>query len=78
VSAAEKAHLAALEEIGDGGGSFAGIAAAARDGENKIAERKLGPVDFTLMFFHKGNSDLIGTPHLLATSVPFERGSGCI
>jgi hypothetical protein len=41
VGAAEKADLAALEEIGDGGGSFAGIAAATGDGEDEIAEGKL-------------------------------------
>jgi len=41
VRPAEQAHLAALEEIGDGGGSFAGIAAATGDGEDEIAEREL-------------------------------------
>ena len=54
VAAAQEAYLSAIEEIGDGGGSFAGIATATGDGENEVAEGKLGPLDFAQMFFHMG------------------------
>jgi hypothetical protein len=46
VTAAQEAYLSAIEEIGDGGGSLAGIATATGDGENEVAEGKFGPVDF--------------------------------
>jgi len=46
MAAAQEAYLSAIEEIGDGGGSLAGIATATRDGENEVAKGKLGPVDF--------------------------------
>jgi hypothetical protein len=56
VAAAQKADLAALEEIGNGGGGFTGIAAAARHGQNKVTEGELGPMDFANVFFHMGVS----------------------
>ena len=46
MAAAQEADLAALDQIGDGCGSLTGIAAATGNGENEIAEGKLGPVDF--------------------------------
>jgi len=46
MAAAQEPYLPAIEEIGDGGGRLAGIAAATGDGENEVAERKLGPMDF--------------------------------
>ena len=42
----QQTHLAALEEIGNGGCGFAGIAAAARYGEDEIAEGQAGPMNF--------------------------------
>jgi hypothetical protein len=41
LAAAQQADLTALQEIGNGGCGFAGIAGAAGDGEDEIAERKL-------------------------------------
>jgi hypothetical protein len=52
LAAAQKAHLAAFEQIGDRGGGFTGIAAATGDGEDEIAERKLGTMNFAHLFFH--------------------------
>jgi hypothetical protein len=54
--AAQQANLSAFEQVGDGCGSLAGIAAATGDGENEVAEGKLGTMDFTRMFFHMGGS----------------------
>ena len=54
VAAAQKADLAALEQIGHRSGGFSGIAAATGDREDQIAEGKLGPMDFAQMFFHMG------------------------
>jgi hypothetical protein len=46
MAAAHEAHLSAIKEIRDDDSSLAKIATATGDGENKIAEGKLGPVDF--------------------------------
>jgi hypothetical protein len=43
---AEKPYLAALEEIGNGGGSLVGIAAATGYREDQITEGQLGPMHF--------------------------------
>jgi hypothetical protein len=59
MAAAQEADLSAIKEIGDDGRSLAGIAAATGDGGNEVAEGKLGPVDFALMFFHIGQHCLM-------------------
>ena len=46
MAAAQEAYLSAIEEIGNSGGSLAGIATATGHGENEVAEGKLSPVDF--------------------------------
>ena len=59
MAAAQEAYLSAIKEIGDDDGSLAGIAAATGNGGNEVAEGKLGPVDFALMFFHIGQFRLV-------------------
>jgi hypothetical protein len=41
MAAGEQTNLAALKEIGNGCGGFAGIAGATGDGEDQVAEGKL-------------------------------------
>ncbi len=53
---AQEPDLAGLEEIGDGCGGLAGIAAATGNGEDQVAERKLGTVGFAKVFFHMEDS----------------------
>jgi hypothetical protein len=70
VPTAQKPNLASLEQIGNSGRGFTGIAAATGDGENQIAEGKLGAVCFAKVFFHMGSSVEIGTGRDLANHVP--------
>jgi hypothetical protein len=58
LTAAQKADLAAFEQVGDGCGGFVGIAAATGDREDQVAEGKRGPVSFAKMFFHNGLSSV--------------------
>jgi hypothetical protein len=71
LAAAQETHLPALKEIGDGGCGFTGVTAATGNGENKVAEGKLGTLGFAHVLFHKNWLRLwFGTRTLLAIDVP--------
>jgi len=60
LAAVQETHPSALDQIGNGGGGFPGVAAATGNGQDEVPKGKLGPMDFVKVFFHMGRSGLVG------------------